>query len=268
MTCLICGGQTLSGAKLCKPCRAALRRARDDTVSELMPLPRRMDALAWQQPRGASAAARFFDLGNAPALAPTSLSQLLERARTAPLRAVGLLLLVLAVGSLAFTATWQVRLESEGHEVRRATPAPVHQPSVSPTTLAAAARAAEVVSTPGPAVESEPAAPVSSSPTRPRADSRRVAPARVAPPASKAAAEPVAAARIEQPAASVPVVATDAASPKGDRWQRLSNALAGCNASDLFKRASCEHAVRVQYCDGYWGQSPLCPDGVSNDRGQ
>src|SRR5436305_1266327 len=35
MKCPICGKQTLPGAKLCTPCRAALKRAKDDSVWEL-----------------------------------------------------------------------------------------------------------------------------------------------------------------------------------------------------------------------------------------
>src|SRR5438046_1729552 len=35
MKCPICGKQTLPGAKLCSPCRAALKRAKDDSVWEL-----------------------------------------------------------------------------------------------------------------------------------------------------------------------------------------------------------------------------------------
>src|SRR5262245_3297144 len=50
--CMICGGQTLHGAKLCMPCRAALRRARDDTISELLPLPRRREAFAYSNSPG------------------------------------------------------------------------------------------------------------------------------------------------------------------------------------------------------------------------
>ena len=47
MKCLICSGKTPRGAKLCLACRSALRRARDDTVCELLPLPRRLDVFAY-----------------------------------------------------------------------------------------------------------------------------------------------------------------------------------------------------------------------------
>src|SRR4051794_35803140 len=42
MKCPICGKQTLPGAKLCSPCRAALKRAKDDSVWVMPPgqLPR------------------------------------------------------------------------------------------------------------------------------------------------------------------------------------------------------------------------------------
>src|SRR5439155_23895252 len=54
MKCNICGGRTLPRAKLCLPCRAALRRARDDTVSGLLPLPRRLEAMAFPVARTVS----------------------------------------------------------------------------------------------------------------------------------------------------------------------------------------------------------------------
>ena len=37
MKCPICGKQTLPGAKLCSPCRAALKRAKDDSVWVMPP---------------------------------------------------------------------------------------------------------------------------------------------------------------------------------------------------------------------------------------
>jgi predicted nucleic acid-binding Zn ribbon protein len=40
MKCMICGKQAPSGARLCTPCRAALRRARKATVSHFQPLHR------------------------------------------------------------------------------------------------------------------------------------------------------------------------------------------------------------------------------------
>jgi hypothetical protein len=40
MRCTICGKQAPSGARLCTPCRAALRRARKATVSHFQPLHR------------------------------------------------------------------------------------------------------------------------------------------------------------------------------------------------------------------------------------
>ena len=46
MKCPICGKTTLPGAKLCGPCRAALKRAKDDSVWELPPSQRQGDAQA------------------------------------------------------------------------------------------------------------------------------------------------------------------------------------------------------------------------------
>src|SRR5207244_8247847 len=42
--CVICRGPRLPGARLCAPCKAALKRARLETVSELVPRPSRAAA--------------------------------------------------------------------------------------------------------------------------------------------------------------------------------------------------------------------------------
>src|SRR5215216_3331009 len=104
MKCNICGGRTLPRAKLCLPCRSALRRARDDTVSELLPLPRGLEAMAFP---GARTVSRALDLvhvrrarrhprkpTDSAAPAPT-----LSR-NGSPLRVTAIALFALAIGFL------------------------------------------------------------------------------------------------------------------------------------------------------------------------
>jgi hypothetical protein len=279
MKCMICGGQTLPRSKLCKPCRSALRRARDDTVSELMPLPRRMDVLAWQHPRGVSGPLRVTEVSSEPndGRRPRPLGTLIEPVfglgRKSPLRTAALALVALAVGSLAFVGTQQMRLESESGVTRDA-PATLSeaQPTrISPASLAAAAREsaslpADEVGVETPIVVEAQVAPVRNRRDAPRPERPRAPKPSVSPQADAVAAfGPVDPPRAAPVAASVPPVPQ---APQLDRWQSLSAALARCTGGDLWKRASCEHAARQQYCDGSWGQNAMCPSGIANDHGQ
>jgi hypothetical protein len=68
-----------------------------------------------------------------------------------------------------------------------------------------------------------------------------------------------------------PIVASrppPASAPALDRWQLLSTSLSRCAGGDPFARAECERVAQAKYCDGYWGQSALCPAGIPNDHGQ
>jgi hypothetical protein len=76
-----------------------------------------------------------------------------------------------------------------------------------------------------------------------------------------------------QPAPKVeppkPVPAPVRAAPRPvDPWQRMSEALAGCAAEDLFGRIRCEYRVRTSYCEGHWGEVAQCPGAPANDHGQ
>src|SRR5262245_54633049 len=107
MKCTICGGRTLPGAKLCLPCRSGLRRPRDDTVSELLPLPR----LAFP---GARTVSRTLDVmrvarrskrrkqKQSTPPAPPSLAD-------SPLRVTAIALFALAFGFLAYGFAQQLR---------------------------------------------------------------------------------------------------------------------------------------------------------------
>jgi hypothetical protein len=145
MKCMICGGKTLPGAKLCLPCRSALRRARDDTVSELLPLPRRLDALAYQHahtvtgtpPRTSIAAkqkkARTTDAKQAP-----------PSARNLPQNAWQLAALAIAVLVLAILGGMLARQSHDAHAMDTLDPRPsapvAVDTRVSPAALAAEAR--------------------------------------------------------------------------------------------------------------------------------
>jgi hypothetical protein len=94
--------------------------------------------------------------------------------------------------------------------------------------------------------------------------SRLPAPVTVAP-AAPAQPAPAPAPASEPVAAPAPPVAAREV-PKPDRWQQMSAALAPCAREDFFGRIVCEQRVRTEYCDGYWGQVPLCATAQGNDR--
>jgi len=271
MKCMICGRRTLPGAKLCLPCRAALRRARDDTVSELLPMPGRVGTFAAP---GASAGSGALDR-----LTERRASRRLEEqsrrvkpeanaAPYSPLRVAAVALFVLAMGFLAYGFGQQLRSDAQplaSHEpmFRSSVPAPT---SVSPTSLAAEARN-NVLAPGSPRVEEERAAlppavvvppkPARSAKTATRSaakvEAAAITPVIVVPPAM------VAAASVPAPAPA-PIAAPD-------RWQLLSAALGRCNGP-LLSKLACEQSARAEYCDGYWAQAVQCPAGVVNDHGQ
>ncbi|MGH8714602.1 MAG: hypothetical protein ACREYB_11415, partial [Casimicrobiaceae bacterium] len=54
--------------------------------------------------------------------------------------------------------------------------------------------------------------------------------------------------------------------PRKDVWQEMKDAIARCPADEFLARVVCEQRVRLQYCDGHWGQVPQCPGGPSVDH--
>jgi hypothetical protein len=69
------------------------------------------------------------------------------------------------------------------------------------------------------------------------------------------------------PAKAVAAVATPAP-VQTDRWQMYADAMGRCAREDFFKRLGCELRTRNQYCQGYWGQVPQCPEATPRERGQ
>jgi hypothetical protein len=71
------------------------------------------------------------------------------------------------------------------------------------------------------------------------------------------------------PAAAPPgALAAAPEPPRPDRLQALDGALAGCARETAEGRAVCERRARLQFCNGYWGKVPQCPDSQSPDPGK
>ena len=56
--------------------------------------------------------------------------------------------------------------------------------------------------------------------------------------------------------------------PRPDRLQALDEMLAGCARENSEGRAVCERRARLQFCNGYWGKVPQCPDSQGPDPGK
>ena len=272
MKCMICGGQTLPGAKLCLPCRAALRRARDDTISELLPLPRRREAFAFSHSPDIGRAAPL-----APAVRPVSErsiagSRSRRRLSSAQLHAAAVVAFVTAAGVLTFIMARELQ--------RERTPAGVAEsvvqvaepkgvtPRVSPSTMLGNARD-EMRSASAPVDSAEPDLPIAPPPVERKSD--RPSKAKAIAAKVPVVLEPLPASAPVDPSPNVipapPPPAPIVRATPPDRVQLLAGALANCSG-DFLARIGCEHRARAQYCEGQWGQNPQCPAGISNDHGQ
>jgi hypothetical protein len=250
--CVICRGPRLPGARLCGPCKAALKRARLETVSELIPRPSRAVAEAREARRKAREVA-----------AVRTTAKPRRRWRIAP----GYFLAAAVVVGGGYLV-WHVARPT--HAAPAAALPPAASQDVVPN--APAGPAAGPVTT-----KTKDVAEASTPPRAPRAPvvshAARNAPKRAveapsvptAPPADRFAG----AAPREVPA---PVPMREAVlpvreAPAPDRWQVMSDQIVRCGRDGFLAGVICEQRVRIKYCEGYWGSAPQCPSGIANDHG-
>jgi hypothetical protein len=273
MRCLICGRQSLPGAKLCLDCKAARKRAFDATVTQ--PLlaaagaardstvaPRLLKA-SQSVPAGARRAAKI-------ALAAQAQSNILiespPHAGRWPIVVGALCVAVIAVGYLGhwfgggksdtFAAVPDERPVAQDGP---ATPSIV-RPS-TPGATAVLARADVPVAVKAAAVEPAAAATKEDSVNRPHARPRpEKAPESL--PLPDTTPPPVIAVAPPPPPPVVREV------PRPDRWQLMTDAIARCPRIDIAGRFFCEQRLRAQYCEGYWGQVPHCASVPYTEHGQ
>jgi hypothetical protein len=274
MTCKICGRPSAAGAKLCPDCRAARKRAYDATITQpLMALAgagtvsrtlsrlRRRDASPEAKARRAARKARAAGADPAaPAAAPEH----------GPTSKRALLLTLLAIGvALAAVAGWYMPSRAPDQPESFATP-PSNPPAPAQDAPDSGAGSAGLrsVETAPPAADLAPLptiverelAPYSPAPVKPPA-SKRVSPAPkgVAPPP-----EPPPEIEVVR-APPPPVAAAPQPTPRIDPWQQMAQAIGRC-PSGFLDHVLCEQRVRLQYCDGHWGQVAQCPGGPSLDH--
>ena len=252
--CAICHGPRLPGARLCAPCKAALKRARLETVADLVPLPSRAAAEA-EAARRRRAKARSAAKPATPRRRPRLLVAALGIA-VAAIAAGGYLALRVARPSVDSAAVLTPRAEHSAPG-----PAlPVMRTDVPVVVVPPEAKT--LVEAPAP----PPHPPHAAHPGRaaqkrvveaPKVDTAPVD--RFPVPTQPAVVAPVAQADMVPPAREAPAP---------DRWQVMADQVARCGREGFFAGVVCEQRVRLKYCEGYWGVAAQCPSGVPNDHGQ
>ena len=268
MRCKICGRECPPGAKICRDCVAARKRAFAVTVT--LPLLATAGAPSVAEPRFAPRLVR----AKPPVTPPVdSVVSRPEAPAALPLhvvpRTLGVHWMLIGIAMAATIVVLLVKVLGNGSNGRAtdevsaaastaAPPSALTAPaqSLQPDTGIAKVNPVSV-GTPGdlPAAKSASAKSLQRrAPPRPEGASAVVA---AAPPPP----EPAAAVRTPAP----PPRTIEA--PR-DPWQAMNEGLSRCAREDLFSRPGCEERVRQQYCPNYWGLVPQCPIGRSNDHGQ
>ena len=244
--CRICSGPTLPGTRLCTQCKAALKRARQETVSELAP------PLKRPVPRATTRPQRAAKVAPAPRTTGRRVS-----------RGVAIALVTIAAVALGYVV---LHLAQPTHPVasEHAEPASLPAATLSAQPVrpdpAAGAQAREGPPVAAPAHEAKSALP--------RAAPKRAveaAPAAAPPPVDRfpAVTEPAALPPVPEPAP-----APRLAPPPRDRWQVMADEIAQCGRDGFLSGVICEQKIRIKYCEGYWGQAAQCPSGIQNDHGR
>jgi len=262
--CLICGKRALPGAKLCGPCKAAIRRSRDASVWEL-------PNIAIDRSRAIGRASPSARDNHAPALidkerpADTHVRPHRQplvhhaRARTARVPGWMLMLVCASIGAVTALSLSQTSLPipTLGAASSNYPPlSPLHidpLPALRPLSLTRLRD--DLASTKS---ESDATA------ARLRDALRRSAPP---PPVATPTPVEVPAPRTEPVVVATAPPAVAVAPPVKSRWQLMAETLDRC-PSGLLDRVGCEQRTRLDFCEGYWGQVAQCPAGIANDHGQ
>ncbi|MFO1314652.1 MAG: hypothetical protein U1F58_03530 [Burkholderiales bacterium] len=265
-TCTICGLPAPRGARLCTPCRAALKRAAQHTVQDYphyrAPVPRahaprpeplvvgHADRTAARRTRRERA-----DAGRRVVLAAAALAAL-----------AGVAYLGQPQWDDAEDGTAGGERHAGDHRPPSATrPStddahdPPLAPMASPATVPATATAGPPGAHPAPTAGSLPRKPARAVPA-PRRTDQPATPAPAYPPLDAFGAI------AEAPRAPPPPAAAPRATPPPDRWERMTDALAQCEREGGLSGFLCDQRVRIDACDGYWGRVPQCPAMPENPR--
>ena len=250
----------MGGDRLCAPCKSALKRARDSTVSDAM-MPKRRPRRRLETPPPAAATAT----ASTDTPAPPARANWIARGIGASL--VGALLVA--------SGAWILQARGvSGNIAPRYSVAPQESGA---ETIEAAAATRSAPASPAPADKAAGAAASHDDGATSHTLDTRTLPSSITMPRGRAetdalaatAAQPVAPppAPVAEPPLPPPiVVAQVAARPAPDRWQRLATELERC-PQDAFKRAVCQESLRIEHCEGHWGRVAACPAKVEREYG-
>jgi hypothetical protein len=274
MTCKICGRPSPAGAKLCPDCRAARKRAYDATITQPLwalagagPVSRTLSRLRRGDASPEAKARRA--ARKAQAAAPDPAAPAATPAE-APRSKRPLLLALLAIGvALAAVAGWHMPSRAPDQSESLTAPPGISQaPAQNASDSGAGPGGLPSAETPPPTATLAPLptiverelVPYSPAPAKPPASKRVIAPPKAAAPSPEAPPE-VEVVR----ALPAPVAAPHHPVRRIDPWQQMAEAIGRC-PSGFLDHVLCEQRVRLQYCDGHWGQVTQCPGGPSVDH--
>jgi hypothetical protein len=273
MKCRICASDCPPGAKLCRDCAAARKRAFAATVTQ--PLLAAAGAPSVGRPRFAPRPARS-RAASKPAGVVAGRSEAVMAASAADAKptakkpiGVQWLLLALALACAIIYLIIRVLFAPHDHPTDATTAGEAAGGSAPPAVTEAPAAAlapSTLVAAPAPpaaspAEEASAAAAVALKDANAKAR-RKIN--RVEPPSAPPAPAP------QAPAPQAVVVAPSAPPPvveaPRDPWQAMNEGLSRCGREDWIHREACEQQLRLQYCPNHWGVVWQCPIGPTSDR--
>jgi hypothetical protein len=281
MKCRICARECPPGAKVCRDCAAARKRAFAATVTQ--PLLAAAGAPSFGQPRFAPRPAQPRPARRlAPSPAGRSDAAIAASAadRTEAPGRLSLKWLLLGVAIATTIVFVVIKILASGNSHTADAVGAVDDAASETASSVTARDVVPAIASPRDSTQNQPGATgagvvppdattdarVALMNTAPKAGGRRAAgkveaakgaPAE-SPPASEA--EPVASA----PRSAPPRVAE---APR-DPWQAMNEGLSRCAREDFLSRFACEQRLRVQYCPNHWGLVPQCAIGRTTDHGQ
>jgi hypothetical protein len=286
MKCRICASECPPGAKLCRDCAAARKRAFAATVTQ--PLLAAAGAPSVGRPRFAPRPERPRPERHLTSKKPVTTAARSEavmaasaaegNAATPAHRPIGVqwLLLGLAIACAVVYLLVRILFQPHGQPGDSVLPSDAASQVMAPAEPAGAGVGA-------PAMTALPSPGASASAAAAQADveaAEAKAEAALRNAAAKAARRK-AAAKVEAPAIApaepavpppVAVLTPRAPPPPAvevprDPWQAMNEGLSRCAREDWMNRAACEQRLRLQYCPGHWGLVWQCPVGPA-DHGQ
>jgi len=256
MNCRICGRDCPPGARICRDCASARKRAFAATVTQ--PLLAAVGAPSIRSRRFAPKPARR------RAASDAVVEHASRPAAALPLnvvpRKLGVLWLIVAAMVVAAITMIALQTMESARRASEETATSV-EVRVAPAVVAVPPNASAVQEAAPAPIPTEAPPPKLPPPKAPRKAAPRVDPnPAMAAPTPAAEPAPITGASAPPPR----VVET----PRTDPLQALNEGLSRCASQGFLDRIACEQRLRSQYCGNSWGVVPQCPIGPATDHGQ